>query len=369
MTDPRIDRLARILVDHSTQVQRGERVAIWATTAAEPLVRALYTQILQRGGQPHLLLDLPDQERLILDYGDEAQIDALPVFRNLALNEFEVYIKIRSETDLHQLNHVEASRQARREKALASLLATQMRRGATGELKWALTLFPTEAYAREAGMSLTEFENFVYRACHADGEAPDPVAYWREVERSQQAIIDRIQGHDQVTVRGPHVDLSLSVRGRTFMNAAGRCNMPDGEIYTGPVENSVNGWVHFTYPAQRQGRVVEGVRLRFEDGKVVEAAAEKNEAYLLAMLDIDAGARYLGEFAIGTNYQIDRFSGSILFDEKIGGTFHMALGAGYPETGSQNHSSIHWDMICDLRQDSEIAVDGEVIYRNGRFSD
>ncbi|RMF49526.1 MAG: aminopeptidase, partial [Anaerolineae bacterium] len=158
-----------------------------------------------------------------------------------------------------------------------------------------------------------------------------------------------------------------SIKDRVFMNSSGRFNMPDGEVYTGPVENSVNGWVRFTYPAIYGGRVVEGVQLRFEEGRVVEASATKNEEFLLQMLDSDPGARYLGEFAIGTNFQIDRFIGHILFDEKIGGTFHMALGAGYPETGSHNKSVIHWDMICDLRTDSEIRVDGDLLYRNGQF--
>jgi aminopeptidase len=170
-----------------------------------------------------------------------------------------------------------------------------------------------------------------------------------------------------VQLRGPNVDLSLSVQDRKFINACGHNNMPDGEIYTGPVEDSLNGRVCFTYPAMIQGRIVDGVELVFKEGKVVEASAEQNQEFLLKMLDIDRGARYVGEFAIGTNYQIDRFTKSILFDEKIGGSFHLAVGAGYPETGSRNRSMIHWDMICDMRQDSEILVDGELVYRDGQF--
>jgi aminopeptidase len=253
----------------------------------------------------------------------------------------------------------------RRQKALSSLLESQMRRGATGELKWVTTLYPTEGYAVEGGMSLRAYEDFVYRACHAN--EPDPVAYWKKVEAEQDKMIQKLQGHNLVTLLGPNVDLSLSVKGRTFMNSCGTHNMPDGEIYTGPVEDSVNGWVKFTYPAIFNGVAVEGIELTFSKGRVEKARATKNEKYLLEMLASDSGARFLGEFAIGTNFEIDRFTGNILFDEKIGGSFHMALGAGYPETGSKNKSVIHWDMICDMRNDSEISTDGEVIYRNGQF--
>jgi aminopeptidase len=242
-----------------------------------------------------------------------------------------------------------------------------MERGAAGSLRWMSTLFPTRAYAMEAEMGFQEYQDFVFRACHADLDTADPVTYWQAVQHEQDAIIARIQGHDQVVLRGPNVDLTLSVKGRKFMNACGTNNMPDGEIYTGPVEESANGWVRFTYPAVTQGWVVEGIELKFEDGKVVSATAEKNQDFLLRMLEADPGARYLGEFAIGTNYEIDRFTRSILFDEKIGGSFHLAVGAGYPETGSHNKSIIHWDMICDMRQDSEILIDGDIFYRNGQF--
>ena len=366
MSQSRTRKLAEILLDHSIQLKPGERVAIWATTAAEPLVRELYPLILQRGGFPHLLFDLPEQDRFILELGQEEHIQALPYFRQQAVDEFEVYIKINSVTDPRALTGVDPARQARRECALLPLLRSQLDRGASGALKWVVTLYPTEGYAREAGMSLGEFEDFVFQACHADEGTPDPVAYWKKIEREQQQIADRIQGHDRVELRGPNVDLQLSIKDRLIKNASGSCNMPDGEVYTGPVEDSANGWVRFTYPAIRQGRVVEGVELTFEAGKVISATAQKNEAYLHELLNLDPGARYLGEFAIGLNYQIQRFTGNILFDEKIGGTFHLAVGAGYPETGSQNKSAIHWDMICDLREDSEIRVDGEVIYRDGK---
>jgi len=212
-----------------------------------------------------------------------------------------------------------------------------------------------------------EYSDFVFSACHVDDYTPDPVAHWENIYKQQARMIDSIQGHEVVKLLGPNVDLSLSIKGRKFNNSYGLHNMPDGEIYTGPVEESVNGWVKFTYPAIYQGQVVEGVELKFENGRVIEANADIGKIFLRTMIESDEGAHYLGEFAIGTNYEINRFTRNILFDEKLGGTFHLALGAGYPETGSLNTSTIHWDMICDMREEAEIRVDGSVIYYDGKF--
>ena len=214
-------------------------------------------------------------------------------------------------------------------------------------------------------MGLQQYEDFVFNSVHAHEE--NPIKFWKQVEQDQQKAVDFMKGKNQVILRGPNVDLTLSVKGRTFMNSFGTYNMPDGEIYTGPVEDSVNGWVKFTYPAIYNSVAVEGAELTFSNGRVEQAKADKNQDYLLKMLESDAGSRHLGEFAIGTNFDIDTFTGQILFDEKIGGSFHMALGAGYPETGSKNKSAIHWDMICDMRKDSEILVDGELFYKDGQF--
>ena len=214
-------------------------------------------------------------------------------------------------------------------------------------------------------MSLKDYEDFVYAATFAD--QPDPISSWQGIHEMQERLIQWLRGKKQVELRGPNSQITLSIEDRTFINSDGSRNMPSGEIFTGPVEESVNGWIRFTYPAISGGREVDGVELEFKDGKVVKASARKNEAFLLSMLDSDPGARYLGEFAIGTNYGIKQFTRSILYDEKIGGSIHMAVGGGYPETGSLNKSSIHWDFICDMRNDSEILVDGELFYKNGEF--
>ena len=365
MADPRIEKFAQILVDHSARIQPGDRVAIEATTAAEPLVRALCATLLERGAAPHLLLELPDQDEILFAHASDEQLDAIPTFRKLAYDQFESRIRIHSATNPRALSGTDPLRQKRRQKALAPILEAQMRRGADRSFKWVTTLFPTEGLAMEAETSLKKFEDFVFHAVHADDA--DPIGYWKQVEAGQNQIIQLLEGHDQVSLRGPNVDLSLSVKGRKFVNGAGLNNMPDGEIFTGPVEDSINGWVRYSFPAIYSGQMVDGVELTFTNGRVTSAKAAKNEAFLLEMLESDPGARFVGEFAIGTNYEIDHFSHNILFDEKIGGSFHMALGAGYPETGSKNKSMIHWDMICGMQEQAEILVDGEVIYRNGKF--
>ncbi len=367
MADPRVEKFARILVDYSAQVKPGDRVGITTTTAAEPLVRMLYGLILERGGYPYALLDFTDQEAIYYAHASDEQLDAPLLLHKKVYEDFDVLFKVRAETNTRALTGVDPARIARRQKGIAALIATQIRRGAEGSLRWVSTLFPTPAYAMEADMSFEEFQDFAFNACHAGTDSSDPVAYWQSVHAEQQRYIEMIEGHERVELRGPNVDLTLSIKGRKFINSSGIHNLPDGEIYTGPVENSANGWVHFTLPAVYQGNIVEGIELTFREGRVVKATAEKNQALLQRILDTDPGARYVGEFAIGTNYEINRFVKNILFDEKTGGSFHMALGAGYTETGSSNKSAIHWDMICDMRKDSEILVDNQVIYRNGQF--
>ena len=367
MIDQRYMKLAQILVDHSAHVKKGDRVAIETTTNAEEVVGMMYELVLQRGAHPHVLLNLPEQDKLFFKNASDEQLGYTPTFQRLVTEQFEVYIRVRAEIDPLALRSVQAEKQSLRQKGMAPVRNAMLQRGATNDLHWVLSQIPTEGYAEEAGMSISEYTDFLFSACHADESTADPVAHWENIRRQQAAMIDRLHGHDVVKLMGPDVDLSLSIKGRRFNNAYGSHNMPDGEIYTGPVEDSVNGWVKFTYPAIYQGQAVEGVELRFENGRVIKAKATVGDPLLQAMINSDEGSHYLGEFAIGTNYEINRFTRNILFDEKLGGTFHTALGAGYPETGSRNTSNIHWDMICDLRNDSEMSVDGEVVYKNGKF--
>ena len=370
MVDPRVEKFAKVLVEYCTRIKPGDRCLIEATTAAEPLVRALYLEILKAGGQPVPLLQLPDMfvpqhEDLLTMYGNDAQLDFVPPLHKLAYDQFESRVRIHSTTNTRSQTAMDASRAQKRNHPTGIITEAQIRRGADGAFKWVTTLYPTEAYAQDAELSFEQYEDFVFRACHVNEQ--DPVSFWRKVEQDHERSIQWMEKKNQVVLRGPNVDMTLSVKGRKFMNSCGTHNMPDGEIYTGPIEESANGWVRFTYPAIYGGVAVEGAELTFSNGRVTQASAVKNQDYLLKMLETDAGARYLGEFAIGTNFEINKFTGQILFDEKIGGSFHMALGAGYPETGAKNKSAIHWDFICDMRTDSEILVDGELFYKNGGF--
>jgi aminopeptidase len=244
-------------------------------------------------------------------------------------------------------------------------MKTSLQRSASGELRWVVALYPTNAPAQDAEMSLSEYEDFVYGACMPDME--DPIGYWKRFSIKQQKFVDWMKEKKKIRVTGPETDLSFSIEGREFINCDGKNNMPDGEVFTGPIEDSMQGNVYFSYPAIYDEREVTGVRLWFEKGRVVKASAEKNEKFLLETLDTDEGARRVGEFAIGTNEGVTRFTRQILFDEKINGSFHMALGAGFPESGGCNESAIHWDMVCDLRRGGEILVDDKLLYKNGRF--
>lgn len=365
MTDPRIENLARILVQYSVNVQPGEWALINANVIALPLVQEVVRQILRAGGNPTVLLNADDLTAITLAESNPAQLEWVSPVEKMAFDQVDVLISLAGASNTRNLNGIDPQKQRLRQNARRELMHTYMRRSAEGSLRWTVTQFPCPAYAQDADMNLSDYEDFVYAATYAD--QPDPVAAWQRVSAEQERLVSWLKGKKQIQVCGPNSDLTLSVDGRTFVNCCGKYNMPDGEIFTGPVEDSVNGWVHFTYPAISQGREVEGVELEFKAGKVVAARAKKNEEFLLTMLDSDAGARFLGEFAVGTNYGIQKFTKSILYDEKIGGSIHMAVGAGYPETGSKNESAIHWDFICDMRDDSEIRVDGELFYKNGKF--
>ncbi len=365
MSDPRIVAVADVLVHYSTRIQPGDLVAISGSTQATPMLQAVYQKVLEAGGHPHVIAEIPGIQELFYELASEEQLTFISPIQRLILNEFDATVSIGGAFNTKALSNVEPARQAMRQGALREITEIFMRRSASGDLKWVGTIFPTNAYAQDAEMSLREFEDFTYRACLV--HEPDPVAAWQAVSENQARLIDYLRDKDQVRIISEDTDLTLSIKGRTFINADGKHNFPDGEIFTGPVENSVNGVVSFDFPAVAAGREVEGVRLRFEEGRVVEAHARKNEAYLHEMLKTDEGALYLGEFAFGTNYNIQRFTRNTLFDEKIGGTVHMALGAGYPETGSQNKSALHWDMVCDLRRGGEVHVDGELFQKDGEF--
>lgn len=366
MFDPRFDKMAQVIVHYSLEVKPGQCVYVWSQSIAAPLMLAIYREVLKAGGHAFLRADLPGAQEIFYEYAQEAQLDFVSPVDRISVEEgyFDAYVRIGAETNTRRLSNVDPAKVQRHQKALSPILKRRLERSAAGTYNWCVTQFPTEAYAMEADMSLAEYAEFLFNACLVND--PDPVARWREVGERQQRYIDFLKDKHTLRLQGPDVDLTVRISGRTWKNSQGKRNFPDGEIFTGPHEDSVNGWVRFSYPAIYQGREVSGVQLWFENGRVVKAHAEKNEAFLHQVLNTDPGARYVGEFAIGTNYNITRFSRNILFDEKIGGTFHLALGAGYPDTGSVNQSAVHWDLIASAHE-AEISADGEVFYRNGRF--
>jgi aminopeptidase len=365
MKDQRAEALAQILVRYSTRVENGDVCVIQSTTAAESLVQAVYEEVLRAGGLPIMQLTTTGSQAAFYDLASDEQLDWIPPTTTWTAENADVRIAIMGDVNARELSQADPKKQARAQRARKELMETSMKRSAAGEYRWALTLFPTHAYASEAGMSLRDYEDFYYAACLAtDG---DPVTAWERQSDQVRRLAEWIQGKEQVRVRGEGTDLTLGVAGRTWIPCVGEHNMPDGEFFTGPVEDSVTGEVSFSFPASYGGRTVSGVRLRFEDGKVVDASADQGEEFLNEMLDTDPGARRLGELGIGTNYGIATGTKEILLDEKIGGTVHLAIGMSYPETGGRNSSAVHWDMVCDLRRGGSITVDGVELQRDGRF--
>lgn len=362
MRDERLEKLARVLVDYSVEASEGEQVMVSAETGAEPLVEALYARLLQVGAVPVMQLQFPGMQELFYEHARDIHYAKIPSIRRFIAEEADAQIGIRAPSNTRALANVGPAKQ----RALGEL-NKPLQEIMLEKNRWMLTLFPTAALAQEASMGLAEYEEFAFNAMGLNEK--DPVRYWQEKSREQGRLKERLEAAREVRITGPETDVTMSVAGRTFVNSAGRRNMPCGEVFTGPVEDSVNGHAYFGVPAAIGGREVAGARLRFENGKVVEASAEKGEEFLTSLLDTDAGARFLGELGIGTNYGIGRASGNVLFDEKLGGTVHMAIGRSYAETGGQNDSSVHTDLVCDLRTGGEIHLDGELIQKDGRFLD
>ncbi len=372
MPDIRHTRLADVLINYSITVKPGDRVAIFTQPSAMPLVEEIYRKILQAGGFPYVQLgglrtkaETGALSYYLLTEGNQKQIEHVNRFEKIIREEFECMVTLYSGTNTREMSGIDPSRMSQRIKAYSEVTKAYQQRSASKDLRWVISMYPTNAYAQDAEMSLEEFEDYVYGTTFTDQD--DPIAEWKKVHEQQQKLVDWLAGKKKLEVKGPSVDLRLSIEGRGFVNSDGEHNMPSGEIYTSPVEDSAEGWVRFSYPAIYSGREVEGIELTFEEGKVVKATAEKGEDFLQKMIATDEGASHLGEFAIGTNKRINRFIKNILFDEKIGGTIHMALGFGFPQIGGKNESAIHWDMICEMRDGGQILVDGELFYESGEF--
>lgn len=359
------ERWADILTGYSLALQPGETVGIAGGVAAEPLLRAIYRSALRRGALPALAPLFSDTPADLLAIGNDQQLAYVTPHERWAFLEADTTIVVMASTNTRSQSAIDPTRQAVWDRARAELRHTAAERAARGERRWCLTIFPTAAYAQDADMGTDDFARFLASACMLD--RPDPVAAWHDLSERQAEMIAVLETRDDIQVTAPDTDLRLSVKGRQWVNSDGKRNFPSGEVFTGPVEDSAEGHIAFSYPVVTGGREITDIRLRFRAGVVTDASAGKNEAFLIESLDTDPGARRLGEFAFGTNDGVTRWTKNILLDEKMGGTVHMALGSGYPETGSTNRSAIHWDLICDIRERGQVTADGEVVLENGRY--
>ena len=360
MRDERLGKLARVLVDYSIEASEGEQVVLAGATGAEPLIKEVYARLLEVGAVPVPQLTLPGMQEIFFDKARDLHYEQIPPAIRSAYEQADAFITVAAPQNTRALAGVDPEKQqalGRRNQPLQEIVL--------GKDRWVLTQYPTEALAQESEMSLADYEDFSFSAMALDQD--DPARFWRDKAREQERLKERLEQADEIRIVGPETDLSLSVKGRTFINGCGTHNMPCGEVFTGPVEDSAEGHIYYGVPTTVAGREVSGVRLRFEKGKVVEASAEKGEEYLHSSLDADEGARFLGELGIGTNYGIPRATKNILFDEKLGGTVHLAIGKSYETTGGTNRSSVHWDMITDLREGGELYADGELLQKNGEF--
>lgn len=369
MQDPRLEKLAETIVNYSVAVKKGDLVRITGSLVAEPLIVAIYGKVIEAGGQPFLRMAPEPCQELLLKHGSDEQLSFVSPLSVKEVELIDCSIGIWASENTKALSNTDPSRQAIVQKARRPIMDIFFKRAAlTGKnkLRWSGTQYPTYAHAQDAEMSLAEYEDFVYKAGLL--HKPNPAAEWKKVSKAQQRLADFLNKGKEVHFKTPQgTDIRLGVKGRKWINCDGHENFPDGEVFTGPIETATEGIVKFSFPAVHGGREVTDVVLRFKAGKVVDASASKGEDFLIKMLDSDPGARVLGELALGCNYSIKRFTKNTLFDEKIGGTFHLAVGAAYPESGGKNQSGVHWDMVCDLRKGGIIEVDGKVISKNGKF--
>lgn len=368
MRDQRLDKLASVLVGYSAGVKPGDLCRLTGESVGLPLLEAIYEQVLKAGGHPFVSVLSDAMEEAFYRVAGEAQLQYVSPISKFVVENIDVSIGIWADENTKSMSNVDPRKQAAAAQARKPISRRFLERAAEGKLRWVGTQFPTQASAQDAEMSLREYEDFVFQGGLL--HLADPVAAWEKISQRQQRLVDVLDKAREIHVVGKGTDLRLGVQGRKWINCCGHENFPDGEVFTGPIEDAVNGVIRYSFPAVHHGRECHDIELTFKAGKVVAARASKGEEFLLAMLEQDAGAKVLGEFAIGTNFAIQQYTKNTLFDEKIGGTCHAALGAAYPETGGKNDSGLHWDMVCDLRQTGcRIEMDGKTILEAGRFVD
>ncbi len=365
MADPRVEKLAKLIVRYSINAKKNHEILIAAPTEAEPLALELVREVLRAGAHPTMIPVMERSEEIFYEEAMEHQLKHCSPFRKYIYENLDGVIRILADSNTRMLANVPPEKLAQTSAAALPIRKIFMERSAKKELMWCGLPYPTNAMAQEASMSLSEYEDFVYSACFVDRR--DPIAEWKKIKKAQQVMVNRLNKVSKLEFYGLETELKMNVKGRKWINCCGDHNMPDGEVFTCPIENSVNGKIEFTYPGLYMGKEVENISLEFKKGKVVKASAEKGKELLKSLMNIDEGAKRIGEVAIGTNHGIKKFTKKILFDEKIGGTIHMALGSSYMETKGKNISAIHWDMIKDMKKGGEIVADGKTVYKNGKW--
>lgn len=354
MADLRVKKLASILVNHSLRVKKGETVLIASSSElAKPLVLEVFREVMKAGGHPLTSIAFEETLNIFYSLSDASQIRNFPKTKMYEARNIECFVNIRASANKKALSNIDPKKIGERSKVLRPISEEIV-----GRKRWILCNYPTNSLAQEADMSLEEYEDFLYGSTNID---------WMRVKKREMRLKGLLDRANEVRIVGKDTDLKIGIKGRKAIPCYGERNMPDGEVFLSPVEDTAEGHIYYEMPAIYQGREVLGIRLKFRDGKVVDASADKNEDFLVAMLDTDRGARFLGELGVGVNYGIQKFSKDILFDEKIGGTVHLAVGRSYTEAGGKNVSAIHWDMIKDLRKDGAIYLDGKPVQKNGRF--
>jgi aminopeptidase len=360
------EKYASVLVDYSTKVKKGDLVVIRATSAmAENLVKAIYKKVLERGANPILRTSICDMSDIFIKYANDEQLDFVDPMAKLEYKVVDKYISIGAPLNVKSMARADKTKMARRSKATRELSELLLKRSAKGEASWVIADVPTHALAQEAKMSFDEYSEFLFSACFLNLE--DPVKRLQQMETEQSKWVNYLNKTSKIRIVGEKTDITFSTKGRKWISCSGLNNYPDGEVFTSPVEDSAEGEIFFDFPAIYRGNEAHNIHLKIHKGKIVEAHAEKGEEFLNAMLDLDEGARFVGEIAIGTNEMIQDVTGNILFDEKIGGSIHMAAGASYPETGGKNTSGLHWDIIKNMKNGGKIYADDILIYENGKI--
>lgn len=360
-----LEKLAKVILDYSLKVKREDILLVNSSYLAEPFLLEVYKGALERGAHPFLKVSLPDASFYYYRFANEHQLKYIPPWTKTEVETATCFLNVIASKNARALRNADPEKMRMASIAARELQDVFLERETKGELRWCVTLYPTDAEAQEADMALPEFEEFVISAGHLDEE--DPVCYWGNVKGKQQKIVSFLESKSEIRVVADGTDLTVNVGGRKWINASGENNFPDGEVFTSPIENGVNGRIKFNMPQYYMGKEANGVYLEFKEGKLIKVKAERNQEFVEKILESDEGAKRLGEFAFGTNYGIKNLTKNILFDEKIGGTIHLALGRGFPETGGTNKSVVHWDMILDLRKGGEVFADGELVYKDGDF--